>query len=1089
MPESVGDAEVSVSGDLSSFKRFLNQIKNGLDALARGDIDIAIEAVDKASDDIRDVKDKVETLDADQASVDLDAQDDASGDIKKVDKRVDDLDSEKATVDLDAQDQATKKSRNVTDALRKLHGDKAEVKLRADDQATSKINSVRGALGKLMQYAAAAGGIYMLVRGIRALSEATIGGAADLEGYRNTLTTVMGSAEEAAGMMNWVVNFAKSTPFEIPGLMEAAVRLQAYGIDARDVMGTLGDTASAMGKDVMEAVEALADAQTGEFERLKEFGVKALEVRQEHLEQFGLSADALGKTMLMYTDKNGKEAVKVVDRNNREMITSNLMAIWNERYAGAMEKQSQSWKGIISNIKDTVSQGFAKVGEAILPKVKEIAQGVLDMLSSDKFEAFFTGLGNAALSIVPAITTLVDSFMDFAVSSGLLEGLTGILGKLGSTIADVFTSIFDALKPLVPAIINLGNLFADFFSIFRMAEADLIATIFAGLAPMLESAIKAAQEMMPSFEAVLQLFGALLNLLEPIVKFFGEINGILMEVSAKILGTVLSPLQWLADALGLNADEARGAKAAFSDYMQTVADSTAGVSKLYGEYDKLSQSLASGTLSAEEAAQAQQRMLELSSQIGDQAPGLIAGWDSQGNAILKNRDACQNYIDTLSGLNDAETKAAISKADLNGKMQIYFGKLGQAAGAMESYQNAVNTVTQQLTPLVGESQALAMAQTLVTDGVQNSQAKIFDLARAANLTDDEIANLESQILACAANLPGLDKGFGDLQNTMSGAGTKIIELAAIAGREGRIIPQVILDGLNSNIEPIRLAAEQAFGAYLEGLVSQAGPISDETKAMVDDCVSQLANATPEMRQQAVNNFSAYIDAQVAQGKISVEQAQQLKQNIITALEAYAESYGKGSGQGQGVADGLTSQQPTAQNSAQGIWDTISSIIGVPVHPQLGEIKGNPVDVARNAWSAIQNYLNFNPVSAVFGPPKTKNSPLKQHPSSKGAGEYIGAGVLVGLRDFLSGNIANPVVALSVLKTLRTSVDADIAGSISSAPAFNVRGDIPMAKAGSTQVIHLATGPWNFPNVRTGADAEDLLNESAARAAHLARNMP
>jgi hypothetical protein len=37
----------------------------------------------------------------------------------------------------------------------------------------------------------------------------------------------------------------------------------------------LGDLASSQAKDFDQLVEALLDAQTGEFERLKEFGVKA----------------------------------------------------------------------------------------------------------------------------------------------------------------------------------------------------------------------------------------------------------------------------------------------------------------------------------------------------------------------------------------------------------------------------------------------------------------------------------------------------------------------------------------------------------------------------------------------------------------------------------------------------------------------------------------------------------------------------------------------------------------------------------------------------------------------------------------------
>ena len=40
-------------------------------------------------------------------------------------------------------------------------------------------------------------------------------------------------------------------------------------------MRKLGDLASSTGKDFDQLAEAIIDAQTGEFERLKEFGIRA----------------------------------------------------------------------------------------------------------------------------------------------------------------------------------------------------------------------------------------------------------------------------------------------------------------------------------------------------------------------------------------------------------------------------------------------------------------------------------------------------------------------------------------------------------------------------------------------------------------------------------------------------------------------------------------------------------------------------------------------------------------------------------------------------------------------------------------------
>ena len=78
----------------------------------------------------------------------------------------------------------------------------------------------------------------------------------------------MKDQKKAAQMMAWAVDFANKTPFETDSIVEATVRLQSYGIDAQKTMTQIGDMAGVMNKDIMQAVEAVADAQTGELERL-----------------------------------------------------------------------------------------------------------------------------------------------------------------------------------------------------------------------------------------------------------------------------------------------------------------------------------------------------------------------------------------------------------------------------------------------------------------------------------------------------------------------------------------------------------------------------------------------------------------------------------------------------------------------------------------------------------------------------------------------------------------------------------------------------------------------------------------------------
>lgn len=104
--------------------------------------------------------------------------------------------------------------------------------------------------------------------GFGALSVASVKGAASLEQYRNTLNVVMKDQKLAGETMAWAVDFANRTPFDTSSIVDATVKLQSYGMTAKNVMPQIGDMAAVMGKDLDQAVEAIADAQTGELERL-----------------------------------------------------------------------------------------------------------------------------------------------------------------------------------------------------------------------------------------------------------------------------------------------------------------------------------------------------------------------------------------------------------------------------------------------------------------------------------------------------------------------------------------------------------------------------------------------------------------------------------------------------------------------------------------------------------------------------------------------------------------------------------------------------------------------------------------------------
>lgn len=261
--------------------------------------------------------------------------------------------------------------------------------------------------------------------------------AAEFERFRAILETVEGSSIKASRSMQWVSDFAARTPFELEQVMQSFVKLRAFGLEPTNgLLRTLGDTAAAMGKPLNQAVEAIADAVTGENERLKEFGIKARTV---------------GKKVVFEYTANGKTLRKVAQVGNRELIQSTLEAIWNEKYAGAMKKQSTTWLGMLSNISDQwarfkllimnsgVFEWLKDKLAAILERINQMAaSGELQRLAEDIGRNLVQALkmawqaGRALWRVLRAIGTVVRWVADLVGGFGnlaiLLSGI--IVGKL-----------------------------------------------------------------------------------------------------------------------------------------------------------------------------------------------------------------------------------------------------------------------------------------------------------------------------------------------------------------------------------------------------------------------------------------------------------------------------------------------------------------------------------------------------------------------------------------------------------------------------------------------------------------------------------
>lgn len=154
-------------------------------------------------------------------------------------------------------------------------------------------------------------------------------GATTLEMQRNAIVAMKGQAR-ADELMKFGVNFANITPYQTSEVLDAIKTLEIRGLDPTQYLEGIGNMSAMLGKPLEQGVEAILDAVTGEFERLKEFGIT--------------------KKMLEEQISKGSFDNKGSLINQKKMF-DDLMKYINKSYDGGMQNLARTTTGLLSTVK------------------------------------------------------------------------------------------------------------------------------------------------------------------------------------------------------------------------------------------------------------------------------------------------------------------------------------------------------------------------------------------------------------------------------------------------------------------------------------------------------------------------------------------------------------------------------------------------------------------------------------------------------------------------------------------------------------------------------------------------------------------
>lgn len=383
---------------------------------------------------------------------------------------------------------------------------------------------LRGTFTALASAAAAFGGVNLAQNAIEQYTE--------YERLNTQLVTYLGSQQAATSEMERLRTLATQLPQDLNDVATAFTILTRTGVDtSSESLTAFSNIATANSKSLEQLAEAVADGMTGEFERFKEFGIK---VSKE--------GDTLTATL-------GDQQVAVAESASE--LINQLIALGEEggRFGGAAAANADTLSQSFSNLRGALFEASIAFGEGIKPGLQEVTT---------------------------AITTLVTENAD------LIESFGRLLGDALSALPGAFTALREGVAPLQPVFELLGTVLTDIIWPALSALFEILGSVAAAIAPIVESAIPALQA---GFEGLVAIVQTIIEWFDATVEALGRV----MEKAREMKESVTGYFSDMGDSISNTAsnayDSVTGYFSDMYDYVvgnSVVPDMVSGVLREFG---------------------------------------------------------------------------------------------------------------------------------------------------------------------------------------------------------------------------------------------------------------------------------------------------------------------------------------------------------------------------------------------------------------------------------------------------------------------------------------------------------------------------
>ena len=387
---------------------------------------------------------------------------------------------------------------------------------------------------------------------------------AEIEQYQTAFETMTGSAEEAEQVVEQLRDIGASTPFELPDLAETTQLLMNYGFEAQeaiDSMQMLGDISQGSADKMQRVATAygqMSSAGKVSLEDIKQMIEAGFNPLQE-------ISESTGESMSSLYDRISKGKISV------DEITASMERATSEggKYFQSMQKQSQTFSGQLSTLKDNANEFMGAITQGIF---QSLSTGLLPQAISAVQQlqtAFETGGAKAAISLAGSIignfitqmTAKIPEVIPIVVQllSTFTQAITDNAGTLVNAAMVILTGLGEAFTTLAPMVATLVLTLLTQFPLYiqenQQTIIDALVNAVLGIGTWIQENIdQIANIVMILFTALSESAIELLPvLLETVLVVIEEIANYLSEnasmIGEKIGDFIAAMLVWIVTNL------------------------------------------------------------------------------------------------------------------------------------------------------------------------------------------------------------------------------------------------------------------------------------------------------------------------------------------------------------------------------------------------------------------------------------------------------------------------------------------------------------------------------------------------------------